>query len=197
VNSHNNLHHSREARSAALDLIGQRGAVVWLTGLSGSGKTTLARALAARLEEAGKLGYVVDGDQLRQGLSAGLGFSPEDRAENIRRAGAVAAILADAGTIAIVALISPYREDRDRVRRSIGPERFFEVHLSTPIEECERRDAKGLYARARAGDLVEFTGVSAPYEEPLTPELAFDTSRVALDEATDRIMRLLEDRGHI
>jgi adenylyl-sulfate kinase len=147
----------------------QRGAVVWLTGLSGSGKTTTALALAARLEGAGKLAYVVDGDRLRAGLCSDLGFSPEDRAENVRRAGEVAAMLAEAGVIAIVALISPYRSDRDAVRARTGAGRFFEVHVSTPIDECERRDAKRLYARARSGELPDFTGVSAPYEEPLAP----------------------------
>jgi adenylyl-sulfate kinase len=169
----------------------QRGAVVWLTGLSGSGKTTTALALAARLERAGKLAYVVDGDQLRAGLCSDLGFSPEDRVENVRRAGEVATILADAGVIAIVALISPYRSGRDAVRARTGSGRFFEVHVSTPIDECERRDVKSLYARARSGELPDFTGVSAPYEAPLAPDLTIDTSRTTVDEAAEALARLL------
>jgi len=173
----------------------KRGAVVWLTGLSGSGKTTVAHALADELTRAGHLAYVLDGDRLRDGLNAGLGFSPEDRAENIRRAGEVAALFADAGVIAIAAFISPYRAGRDGARRAAGSDRFFEIFIDTPIEECERRDAKGLYRRARAGEIADFTGVSAPYEPPLAPDLHLRGGSV--EESVDRIAALLAERGVI
>ena len=175
--------------------MGKQGVVVWLTGLSGSGKTTVAQALAEVLIRAGHSAHVLDGDRLRTGLNSDLGFSPEDRAENIRRAGEVAALFADAGVIAIAAFISPYRAGRDAARRAAGAQHFFEVFLDTPIEECERRDPKGLYRRARAGDLLDFTGVSAPYESPLDPDVHIMTCSV--EETVDRICRLLADRGVI
>ncbi|HEX3582901.1 MAG TPA: adenylyl-sulfate kinase [Thermoanaerobaculia bacterium] len=172
-----------------------RGAVVWLTGLSGSGKTTVAEALGAQLNRAGHTAYVLDGDRLRNGLNADLGFSPNDRAENIRRAGEVAALFADAGMIAIAAFISPYREGRENARRAAGRERFFEVFLDTPLEECERRDVKGLYRRARGGEIADFTGVSAPYEPPAAPDLHIRGGSV--EESVDRICALLAERGVI
>lgn len=174
---------------------GKRGAVVWLTGLSGSGKTTVAHALAEALNRTGHLAYVLDGDRLRTGLNSDLGFSPDDRAENIRRAGEVAALFADAAVIAIAAFISPYREGRDGARRTAGAERFFEIYLDTPIDECERRDAKGLYRRARAGEIEDFTGVSAPYEPPPDPDLHIRACSV--EESVDRIAALLAERGVI
>jgi adenylyl-sulfate kinase len=172
--------------------LGKRGAVVWLTGLSGSGKTTTACALAARLEAAAHRAYVLDGDRLRNGLNADLGFSPADRAENIRRAGEVAALFADAGVIAIAAFISPYREGREAARRAAGADRFLEIYLDTPMDECERRDAKGLYRRARAGEISDFTGVSAPYEPPLAPDLRVTAG--GIEEVVDRICSLLAER---
>lgn len=175
--------------------MGKRGAVVWLTGLSGSGKTTIASALAEALTRAGHAVYVLDGDRLRNGLNEDLGFTPEDRAENIRRAGEVAALFADAGVIAVAAFISPYREGRDRARHAAGAESFFEIFVDTPIEECERRDAKGLYRRARAGEIADFTGVSAPYEPPLAPDLRIRGGSV--EETVDRIVALLAERGVI
>jgi adenylyl-sulfate kinase len=173
--------------------LAKRGAVVWLTGLSGSGKTTVAHALADMLTRAGRPAYVLDGDRLRDGLNADLGFSPEDRAENIRRAGEVAALFADAGVIAIAAFISPYRDGRDKARDAAGADRFFEIFLDTPLEECERRDAKGLYRRARVGDLADFTGVSAPYEPPPDPDLHIRGGSV--EESVDKISSLLAERG--
>ena len=175
--------------------MGKRGAVVWLTGLSGSGKTTVAHALADELTRAGHLAFVLDGDRLREGLNADLGFSAKDRAENIRRAGEVAALFAGAGVIAIAAFISPYREGRDRARRASGPDPFFEIFIDTPIEECERRDAKGLYRRARAGEIADFTGISAPYEPPIAPDLHLRGGSV--EESADRIVALLAERGVI
>jgi bifunctional enzyme CysN/CysC len=150
-----------------------RGATVWLTGLSGSGKSTVAAACERSLVRAGRPAYVLDGDNLRHGLNADLGFSAADRAENVRRVGHVARLLADAGVIALVPLISPYRADRDLVRQLHAEAglTFLEVFVDTPIELCEQRDPKGLYAKARAGEITGFTGIDDPYEPPLTPEL--------------------------
>ena len=161
---------TREARWAAT---GTRGATVWLTGLSGSGKSTIGVALEELLVSRGIPAYMLDGDNLRHGLNGDLGFSEADRAENVRRAGEVACLFADAGTIAIVPLISPYVAGRERVRRrhEDGGLRFVEVFVDTPLEECERRDPKGLYVKARAGELPHFTGIDDPYEPPPAPEL--------------------------
>lgn len=150
-----------------------QGATVWLTGLSGSGKSTVAHACERRLVARGRPAYVLDGDNLRHGLNADLGFSAEDRAENVRRVGHVARLMADAGLVVLVPLISPYRADRDRVRERHAEADlpFVEVHVATPLEVCEARDPKGLYAKARAGELRGFTGIDDPYEPPLDPEL--------------------------
>jgi bifunctional enzyme CysN/CysC len=163
----------RPAREARL---GQRARLVWLTGLSGSGKSAIARALAARLHEAGRLAYVLDGDNLRHGLNRDLGFTEADRVENIRRAGEVGALLVDAGLIVIAAFISPYRAERDAIREGLPAGDFVEVFVDTPLEECERRDVKGLYARARAGKIPNFTGIDSPYEAPMSPELHLSTA---------------------
>lgn len=161
---------TREARWAAT---GTRGATIWLTGLSGSGKSTIATALEELLVARGIPAYMLDGDNLRHGLNGDLGFSEEERAENVRRAGEVACLFADAGMVAIVPLISPYVADRARVRarHEAGGLPFIEVFVDTPLEECERRDPKGLYAKARAGELPHFTGIDDPYEAPADPEL--------------------------
>ena len=166
---------------------GHRGGILWLTGLSGSGKSTLAIALEEELFRRGHQVYVLDGDNVRHGLCADLGFSPADRKENIRRIGELAQILADAGLIVVTAFISPYRSDRDDVRARAGA-LFHEVHVSAPIEVCERRDPKGLYRKARAGEIKDFTGVSAPYEPPLTPELTVDTSHLPLQACLDALV---------
>lgn len=154
------------------------GTIVWLTGLSGAGKSTLADALHRRLRELAISAHVLDGDRIREGLSSDLGFSPADRAENVRRTAHLAALLADAGVLAIACLISPLRADRAQAREIAehAGHRFVEVYVNTPLEECERRDPKGLYARARRGDLPEFTGISAPYEPPEAPELELRTA---------------------
>lgn len=165
--------------------------VVWLTGLSGSGKSTLAYALERVLFEREKAAYVLDGDNVRHGLCRDLGFSAEDRSENIRRVAEVARLMYDAGLIVIVSFISPYRADREMARAIIGSEHFFEVHVSTPLAVCEARDPKGLYSKARAGQLEGFTGVSAPYEEPVSPALQLDTSVRPLPESLDCLLRLI------
>ena len=170
---------------------GHTGGVLWFTGLSGAGKSTLAVELEKRLFTRGYQVFVLDGDNVRQGLNANLGFSPEDRAENIRRVGEVAALFADAGLIVITAFISPYRSDRDRARQAAG-EGFREVHIKADIATCENRDPKGLYARARAGEIAEFTGISAPYEEPDDPELVVDTAAHSVDEAVAALIEYVE-----
>jgi bifunctional enzyme CysN/CysC len=177
---------NRDERWGAL---GQRGAVVWMTGLPSSGKSTVAAAAEQKLLADGRSAYLLDGDNLRHGINGNLGFSPDDRAENVRRAAHVAALLADSGSVALVSLVSPYAADRDLARK-ICEEReidFFEVFVNTPLEECERRDPKGLYAKARAGEISGFTGVDAPYEAPERPDL-----ELAGDELEGGVQRLLE-----
>jgi bifunctional enzyme CysN/CysC len=180
-------------REARWEGLGQRGAVVWMTGLPSSGKSTIAHALEQRLIESGQPAYVLDGDNLRHGLNGDLGFGDEDRAENVRRTAHVARLFADAGTIAIVSLVSPFATDRRRARELVETEglRFTEVWISTPLEECERRDPKGLYAKARAGELPGFTGVDGPYEAPEQPDLELGGA-TPIDEAVQRIAELLE-----
>jgi len=170
---------------------GHRSGILWFTGLPGSGKTTLSLELERALFKRGFQTYVLDGDNIRHGLSADLGFSAEDRTENIRRIGEVAKLFADAGTVAITAFISPYRCDREQVR-AIGGGLFHEVFIDAPVEVCERRDPKGHYARARRGEIPLFTGVSAPYESPKDPELRIDTARSSLWECTARLVDYAE-----
>ena len=176
-------------------LPGQTGCVVWLTGLSGSGKTTIARELERKLLADGHFCYVLDGDVVREGLNSDLGFSPEDRAENIRRIGHVAALFADAGIIAVTAFISPYREDRCRARSFVPPGRFVEVYVNASLEVCEERDRKGLYKKARAGEIPDFTGIGAPYEPPEEPEVVLDTNRHGPEACIDEIVRFLAGQG--
>jgi adenylyl-sulfate kinase len=173
-------------------LTGHAGRVIWLTGLPGAGKSTIARALEGKLFENRKLAYVLDGDNLRHGLCSDLGFAPEDRKENIRRVGEVAKLLADAGVICIAAFISPYRADRQIVRGILRPEEFIEVYVNAPVEVCERRDPKGLYARARAGELKDFTGISAPYEPPENPDVELRTDQHTVAESVELVMRHLD-----
>ena len=172
-------------------------AVMWLTGLSGSGKSTIAVELQNRLFKRGVNVYVLDGDNVRHGLNKNLGFSPEDRKENIRRIGEVAKLFADAGTLVITSFISPYAEDRDTVRNSLEEGDFVEVFVKTSLAECELRDTKGLYKKARAGEIKEFTGISAPYEEPETPEIIVNTEKESKEESAEYIVQWLEDKGYI
>ena len=181
---------SAERRAA---VTGGWGVTVWLTGLSGSGKSTIAHRLEDRLVSSGRAAYVLDGDNVRHGLNGDLGFSPEDRTENVRRVGEVARLMADAGLVVAVPVISPYRADRDRVRTAheAAGLRFLEVWVATPLEECERRDPKGMYARARAGELSNFTGIDAPYEVPTNPDLTLDTTTRDVDACVEVIIDLL------
>lgn len=175
-------------------LLRQEPATVWLTGLSGSGKSSIAFELERQLLADRRLAYVLDGDNMRHGLNRDLGFSPEDRSENIRRIAEVARLFNDAGIIVIAAFISPYRDDRRLARDIIGTERFIETHLCTRLDVCEHRDPKGLYKKARAGTIAEFTGISAPYEVPAAATLSLDTGRLTLDQSVAEIWRQLASR---
>jgi adenylyl-sulfate kinase len=189
-------HRGRITRRRRFAALGQRGATVWFTGLPSSGKSTIAGAVEEQLVSRGRSAYLLDGDNLRHGLNGDLGFSAADRSENVRRAGHVALLLADAGVVALVSLISPYVADRERARaihRGAGLP-FIEVYVNTPLEECERRDPKGLYARARAGALPGFTGVDDPYEAPRSPELELTPERT-LDESVAAVIAAIPAPG--
>ncbi len=176
-------------------LFGHRAVALWFTGLSGSGKSTLAHEVERHLYSRGCHTFVLDGDNVRHGLNSDLGFSPQDRAENIRRLAELVRLFTEAGVIVLTAFISPYRADRERARRLLGPGDFFEIYCRCSLAVCEQRDPKGLYKKARAGDIAEFTGVSAPYEEPLSPEITVDTDRETLESCTKRIMTALDAAG--
>ncbi len=175
---------------------GQKPAVLWFTGLSGSGKSTLANAVEAKLHTQGRLTYLLDGDNVRTGLCADLGFGPEDRAENIRRVAHVARLLWDAGLLVLVSFISPFRAERRLARELIGAD-FLEIHVSASLEVCESRDPKGLYKKARQGLIGDFTGISSPYEVPEAAELTVDTGTADLDACAAPVLGLLLERGHI
>lgn len=187
-------HASQVTAEARRHQAGQQAATVWLTGLSGAGKSTLACALEAMLIRAGRMACILDGDNLRHHLNRDLGFSPADRQENIRRSAEVAKMMNDAGLIVICAFISPLRHDRDIARAIIGNDNFVETYVSTPCAVCEERDPKGLYKKARAGLIPEFTGISAPYEVPLAPAMALDTGELSLDQACERLFQHLARR---
>ena len=174
---------------------GHRGAIIWFTGLSGSGKSTLAHADEETLHQHGCKTIVLDGDNVRHGLCGDLGFSEKDRQENIRRIGEMAKLFVEAGIIVLTAFISPYRADRRRVRAMVQQGDFIEIYCDTPIEICETRDVKGLYKKARAGEIAEFTGVSSPYETPQTPELILNTGTLTLDVCVKEVMREITNRG--
>lgn len=173
----------------------QKPAIIWLTGLSGSGKSTLANALEGELLRTGHHSYLLDGDNVRMGLNKNLGFTDADRVENIRRIGEVAKLFADAGLIAITAFISPFRADRDLVRALVAPGEFFEVFVRAPLDICEQRDPKGLYKKARAGAIKQFTGIDSPYEEPSNPELVIDTDKQNLEQSTQLLLSKLKQAG--
>lgn len=172
-------------------LLGQKGVMLWFTGLSGSGKSTVAIALERELQKRGLLCRILDGDNIRTGINANLGFSADDRRENIRRVAEVAKLFVDTGIITIAAFVSPTEELRNLAQHIIGKDDFKEIFISTPIEECERRDVKGLYARARRGEVKNFTGISAPFEAPQHPALSLDTSKLSLEESVAKLLQLL------
>ena len=178
-------------------LLGQRGCVAWFTGLSGSGKSTVSRVVEEKLAADGRLVYVLDGDNVRHGLCSDLGFSDEDRKENIRRIGHVAALMADTGAIVLTAFISPFRSDRQQVRDVVGDRDFLEVFVDAPLDVCESRDPKGLYKKARAGQIPEFTGISSPYEPPESPAAHLKTGELSLDECAAAVQDMLEQRGFL
>jgi adenylylsulfate kinase len=190
-------HEGQVTRSDREAIVGQRGVTIWLTGLSGSGKSTIAVATERELTQRGRLAYVLDGDNIRHGLNKHLGFSPEDRTENIRRIGEVSKLFTESGVIVITSFISPYRSDRDAVRALMGPGDFVEVYVDASLETCESRDVKGLYQKARAGKIPEFTGISAPYEAPESPELVLDTNRQSVEESVGELIEYLDAKGYL
>lgn len=171
--------------------------VLWFTGLSGSGKSTISVSLEKEIHSLGIRTYRLDGDNIRHGLNKNLGFSPEDRTENIRRIGEVGKLMSDAGLLTLTAFISPYREDRDLVRELLEEDEFIEIYVKCSVETCEQRDPKGLYKKARAGEIKGFTGIDAPYEEPENPELIIETDKLSLEESVQAIINYLKQAGHL
>ncbi len=188
-------HNVTVTRARRERLNGHRSVAVWFTGLSGAGKSTIAHTVEEMLHQRGCLSYTFDGDNVRHGLCADLGFSAEDRHENLRRIGEMVKLFLDAGVIALTAFISPMRADRDRLRQLIGPDNFIEVYCACPVEVCEHRDVKGLYRKARAGEIKDFTGISAPYEPPQHPDLLLPTHELPLDECARQVLAAIAARG--
>ena len=177
------------------EVTGHKACILWFTGLSGSGKSTLANAVEEALYRQGRLTYLLDGDNVRHGLNCDLGFSADDRTENIRRVGEVARLFCDAGLIVLTSFISPFQKDRDQVRSLVGRGEFVEIFVKCSLDTCEKRDPKGMYQKARAGEIKEFTGLDSPYEEPENPELTVDTEKLSLDESTELVITYLTDLG--
>lgn len=190
-------HDSKVTKSARRELNNHKSAVIWFTGLSGSGKSTVSVELEKELYGLGVRTYRLDGDNVRHGLNKNLGFSPEDRKENIRRIGEVSKLMVDAGLFTLSAFISPYREDRDEVRELVEDGEFIEVFVDASVETCESRDPKGLYKKARAGEIKGFTGIDAPYEEPKNPEVTIDTDKLTLEESVQEIVAYLKEKGYL
>jgi adenylylsulfate kinase len=190
-------HHATVTRARREQLNGHRGAIIWFTGLSGAGKSTLAHAVEEKLHRMGCRTFVLDGDNVRHGLCGDLGFSAKDREENIRRVGEVAKLFLEAGVIVLTAFISPYKADRERVRGMVERGGFMEIFCDSPIEVCEARDVKGLYQKARAGQIAEFTGISSPYETPVNPELTLDTGKLDLDTSVQYVIEAMLQRRMI
>lgn len=187
-------HVSKEERS---QIKKQKPCIIWFTGLSGSGKSTIANALETKLNQLGRHTYLLDGDNIRMGLNKGLGFSEEERVENIRRIGEVAKLFVDSGTIVLTAFISPFISDRQRVRHLVDPNEFIEVFVDTPLEVCEHRDPKGLYQKARKGEIPDFTGIDSPYEAPIDPEIIIQNDDINLQEAVNNVLHYLKEKGYL
>ena len=190
-------HDHSVTRDERCQLMGHKGCILWFTGLSAGGKSTIANAVDRKLHDSGVHTFVLDGDNIRMGLNKNLGFSAEDRAENIRRIGEVAKLFADAGVITATAFISPYLADRDKVRALMGQGGFIEVYVNASLETCEARDPKGLYKKARAGEIKSFTGISDPYEAPVNPELVLDSNSKGIDELSNEVIAYLKSSGYI
>jgi adenylylsulfate kinase len=190
-------HHSKVTKEDRQKLNGHKSVVLWFTGLSGAGKSTLSVEVEKKLHQRGVRTYILDGDNIRHGLNKDLGFSAEDRKENIRRIGEVAKLMVDAGIVTLTAFISPYREDREMVRQLLGEKEFIEIYVKCSLEECERRDPKGLYKKARAGEIKGFTGIDDPYEEPENPELVVETDKQTLEESVKQVITYLEENGYL
>jgi adenylylsulfate kinase len=176
---------------------GHHSAILWFTGLSGSGKSTIANAVSKKLFDLGIQNYVLDGDNIRHGLNKDLGFSAADRTENIRRIGEVAKLFVDSGQFVLTAFISPFAQDRKLVRHLVEKDEFIEIYVKCPLEECERRDPKGLYKKARNGEIRDFTGIDSPYEAPVSPELTLETDHYTIDECANQVLAYLRDRNFI
>ncbi len=190
-------HEGSVTRADRQHVLGQRGATLWFTGLSGSGKSTVAHAVEKALLERGAAAYVLDGDNVRHGLNGDLGFSPEDRKENVRRIGEVAGLFVDSGMLVLCAFISPYRADRARIREAMEPDDFVEIYVQASLETCRARDPKGLYEKADRGEIDDMTGVGAPYEAPDRPDLVLDTEARDLGDNVSRVLAFLESGGYI
>ena len=190
-------HDHSVTRDERCKLMGHKGCILWFTGLSACGKSTIANAVDRKLHDAGVHTFVLDGDNIRMGLNKNLGFSAEDRAENIRRIGEVAKLFAEAGVITATAFISPYLADRDKVRALMGQGGFIEVYVNASLETCEARDPKGLYKKARAGEIKSFTGISDPYEAPVNPEIVLDSNGKGIDELSNEVIAYLKSNGYI
>lgn len=195
--SNTTWHHATVTRAGRENLHNHRGVVVWFTGLSGSGKSTLAHAVEEKLHMLGCHTFVLDGDNVRHGLCADLGFSQTDRTENIRRVGETSKLFVEAGTIILTAFISPFRNDRERIKKLLDTNDFIEIYCQCPVSTCEERDVKGLYKLAREGHIAEFTGISSPYEEPLNPKLVINTESISLEQSVEMVVELLKISGVI
>ena len=190
-------HDHSVTRDERCKLMGHKGCILWFTGLSACGKSTIANAVDRKLHDSGVHTCVLDGDNIRMGLNKNLGFSADDRAENIRRIGEVAKLFSDAGVITATAFISPYLADRDKVRALMGQGGFIEVYVNASLETCEARDPKGLYKKARAGEIKSFTGISDPYEAPVNPELVLDSNTKGIDELSNEVIAYLKSNGYL
>ncbi len=190
-------HDTKITKEKRSKLTNQKPCILWFTGLSGSGKSTIANAVEEKLYNNKNFTYLLDGDNIRHGLNKDLGFSEEDRVENIRRIGEVAKLFVDAGLIVLTAFISPFRKDRDFVRSLVEDGEFIEIFVDTPIEECEKRDPKGLYKKARNGEIKNFTGIDSPYEPPIKPEIHIKNVGISVDEASDIVINYLKEKGYI